>query len=224
MRYLIPFKIFILFMPAVVKAQQVRGDRYCEVVLAERNGFNVDLNIYLSHPLNFCSEEKFKKMDQTKIKNHRKVDRVLVNGPRYWVVDEFIKSKPMITKVEKFMGIDMRLAGKLTMSVVKAMSMQTDSYKERSIKRTAALRFEAGKPVYKLKSSEGKVYYMQSFTSQVQTLQQQDLKDLGVRLDLPRGWSYEVEILKKDLILPSVNSEARVVQDNLKNTYTKKEL
>jgi hypothetical protein len=45
-----------------------------------------------------------------------------------------------------------------------------------------------------------------------------DLRSLGGRLDLPRGWVYRSRVLKRDLTLRAQGS-ATIIQDDLTNTY-----
>ena len=45
-----------------------------------------------------------------------------------------------------------------------------------------------------------------------------DLRSLGARLELPRGWAFRTRRLKRDLTLRA-NGEATIVQDDLQNTY-----
>ncbi len=46
-----------------------------------------------------------------------------------------------------------------------------------------------------------------------------DLAGLGSRLALPDGWSCRSEVLDRDLVVQPVNGTARIVQDDLENTY-----
>jgi hypothetical protein len=51
------------------------------------------------------------------------------------------------------------------------------------------------------------------------TLSYADLPNLGTKLKLPPGWTYRTKVLDRDLGLGTINGLARVVQDDLENTY-----
>jgi hypothetical protein len=46
-----------------------------------------------------------------------------------------------------------------------------------------------------------------------------DLEKLGDKLKLPKGWKYRVKVLDQDLHIGAIKGVARVVQDDLENTY-----
>ena len=47
----------------------------------------------------------------------------------------------------------------------------------------------------------------------------EDLKTLDKKLKLAPGWKYRVKVLDQDLTIKAVNGKARIVQDELENTY-----
>ena len=46
-----------------------------------------------------------------------------------------------------------------------------------------------------------------------------DLKTLDKKLKLPSGWKYRVKVLEEDLGIGAIDGVARVVQDDLEDTY-----
>ncbi len=46
-----------------------------------------------------------------------------------------------------------------------------------------------------------------------------DLQKLGTKLKLASGWRFRVAVLDRDLEIQAVNGVARIVQDDLENTY-----
>ena len=46
-----------------------------------------------------------------------------------------------------------------------------------------------------------------------------DLKNLGSKLKLAPGWKFQVKVLDRDLEIQAINGVARIVQDDLENTY-----
>jgi hypothetical protein len=60
---------------------------------------------------------------------------------------------------------------------------------------------------------------MQSYAEIVDPgLRMADLANLGSRLKLPRGWTFRTRVLSNPLTV-TATGEARVVQDELENTY-----
>lgn len=61
---------------------------------------------------------------------------------------------------------------------------------------------------------------MKSYTDFVdKSLKYESLETLDKKLKLPLGWSYRVRVLEQDLILRPFKGIARIVQDELQNTY-----
>jgi len=52
------------------------------------------------------------------------------------------------------------------------------------------------------------------------TLSRADLPGLASRLALPAGWTYRVRTLTAPLVVATATSAARVLQDNLENSYS----
>jgi hypothetical protein len=93
-------------------------------------------------------------------------------------------------------------------------------YTLNSVDRTV-FSFDAGRTVYELTGPDGTKYVMQSWSQQVEpTLSEADLSTLGDRLHLPAGWSYAARTLAAPLRVVTTSSTAKVVQDDLKNTYS----
>jgi hypothetical protein len=92
-------------------------------------------------------------------------------------------------------------------------------YTEHIVNRRTQFIFDVGEPVYELVSSSGAVYVMQSYAEIVDPgLRMADLANLGSRLKLPRGWTFRTRVLSNTLTV-TATGEARVVQDELENTY-----
>jgi len=61
---------------------------------------------------------------------------------------------------------------------------------------------------------------MQAYSLMVDPDQTYDsLKELGNKLKLPAGWKFRVNVLDQDLTIRAVDGIARIVQDDLENTY-----
>ena len=53
-----------------------------------------------------------------------------------------------------------------------------------------------------------------------QTLNADNLKDIGARLKMPEGWSYRTRILDEEIVVDTTETQATVLQDELENSYT----
>jgi hypothetical protein len=63
---------------------------------------------------------------------------------------------------------------------------------------------------------------MQSWSQQVDpTLEESDLSGLGERLELPDGWTFRSLTLTEELRVETVEADAVVLQDDLRNSYSK---
>jgi hypothetical protein len=94
-------------------------------------------------------------------------------------------------------------------------------YREETINRDTLYLFKARQPVFMLKAPDGARYAMQAYAHIIdKTLTYNDLPALGGKLELPSGWTYSVTTPDNDLRL-GASGKARVVQDDLDNTYQK---
>ena len=78
-----------------------------------------------------------------------------------------------------------------------------------------------GSTVYELVAPDGTTYVMQSWSQQVDpTLDEAGLAELASRLQLPSGWSYRVRVLGEALQVDTTDTDAVVLQDELRNSYS----
>jgi hypothetical protein len=92
------------------------------------------------------------------------------------------------------------------------------------VARSTVYVFEAGKDVYELTAPGGARCVMQSYALSVDpTLTPADLLNPGSRLNLPDGWSFQARQPEAEWVV-RVNGEARVIQDELENTYQRVEV
>ena len=92
-------------------------------------------------------------------------------------------------------------------------------YSEQPVLRTTVYVYDTGRQVYELVAPDGTTYVMQSYSLQIDpTLTEAVLPRLGERLNLPEGWRYRARHLDHEWTL-GVEGEARVVQDELENSY-----
>ena len=89
------------------------------------------------------------------------------------------------------------------------------------VTRRSVFEFDAGRTVNELLSSDGNRWVMQTWSQQKDpSLTAADLATLGNRLELPAGWRYETRRLERPLRIDTTVDAARVLQDNLGNSYS----
>jgi hypothetical protein len=168
--------------------------------------------------LSDCPDEQWTALDATAIKAaHEGVLFVLLNGPRYWLMDAIEKKSSGPQETETFGGIEMFLAATVDLGPIPP---DLAPYTERTVARETVFEFAKGDLVYELTDPAGRTFVMQSYSQQSDpTLTQDTLAQLGARIDVPTGWSFAVRTLDETLHVLAPNSEAVVVQDELSNTY-----
>lgn len=187
---------------------------YNEVLLAYRSWFNFKVIIY-NDLNNVLSDNEFSALDFDAIKKSTGATLVIPNGYRYWVLDKIEGTK--IAPRRTLDNHEFLVPGFVTISVLDAISRKP--YKPKTVNRDTIYTYFANTKVYRLIDPSGKVYTMQSATRAIdrnQTIDQLD--QLGSKLSLPSGWSFRIDVLEKDLILPS-NGQTQIIQDEFQNTY-----
>ncbi len=203
---------------ATGSVEDVRGDRYCEVLIGHLEGSTVHVDVYNTYLLNDCPEDAWKALDTAKIKADFAADAVVLNGPRYWLMDAFENSKVIDATPVTFGALEMRLSGKVDVDVADAMAGEK-AYVPRTVARTTSWVYDAGKPVYELVDPQGQVFDMQSYSVQEAPQTEASLADLAGSLALPAGWSFQTRTLDAPLTVTAVGGMATIVQDDLSNTY-----
>ena len=144
---------------------------------------------------------------------------VLLNGPRYFLMDSITASGS--TKAgEKIEAGGLELTERATIDVG-LLDLLHRPYREQTINRDTVYRFKAGLPVHMLEASDGSRYAMQAYSQIVdKTLTYDQLDALGSKLKLPSGWRYTTTTPDQDLVL-GAQGKATVIQDDFDNTYQK---
>jgi hypothetical protein len=195
----------------------VRGDRYCEILIGKLAGTSVHVEVYNTYLLNDCPDQAWASIDPNQIKAQEKAAAVILNGPRYWVMDGFEGSSFVDATPRTFGGLEMRLAG--TLDLPPSQASGDVPYAPRTVARTTTWVYGAGQRVYELVDPSGRVFDMQSYSVQKAPQTMESLAALGAKLALPAGWTYRSRVLDADLRVTAVNGQATVVQDDLANTY-----
>lgn len=187
--------------------------------MGKRNWLQLEVGVFNTQGLNLCPEAQWKSLSKESIAKIHDASFVLLNGPRYWMMDEIQAAGATINGVkESFGGIEMNLRATIDLSLFKQL-IGSKHYTPNQITRTTNFIYKAGSPIYELTSPAGDVYVMQSYSQIVESsLSMQDLSLLDKQLKLPAGWVYSSRLLEKDLSLIA-NGIAYVLQDNLSNSY-----
>lgn len=197
--------------------ESIRGNRYCEVLVAFLEAGSVEAQVWGTQGLNDCPESAWATVDADAVRDAFGATGAVLNGPRHWLVDEATAEIPSGSP-RLFGTLEMRLLATLTLGPGMTSAMP---YVERTIRRDSQFTFHAGSEVYELIAPGGSVYVMQSYARIADPdLSASDLPGLGARLALPDGWQYRARTLDAPIVV-STPGEATVVQDELQNTYSR---
>jgi hypothetical protein len=197
----------------------VRNARYCEIIPVVRDGFHLTATVYNTLGLNDCPPAIWDAISEEAMKQRFGALTVLLNGPRYFIMDS-IKSSGATKDGKTIEAGGLQLTERATIDVG-LLDLLHRPYRQQIINRDTLYMFKAGRPVFMLEAADGSRYVMQAYSQIVdKTLGYDDLPTLGARLKLPDGWSYASSVPDKDLVL-GAQGKATVVQDELENTYQK---
>lgn len=197
----------------------MRGERYCEVLLITMNNGSATGEVWNTYPLNDCPQATWETLDAAAIATENNVPIARLNGPRYWLMNSVEKAGGVAELPRKdFGGLEMyRQATVEIGSLIEAAK----PYQPRAVDRTASFNYDTGARIYELTTAEGATYVMQTYSVQNDpTLTEAQLTDLGSRLALPEGWTYSSRILDAPLKVQTTTTAANVLQDDLGNSYS----
>lgn len=202
---------------ALPAAESMRGKRYCEFLLLNPTANGIEATVYNSFPLGDCPDEQWSAIDPPAVAAAEGAVFALANGPRYWLMDSVGRdTSDVITKT--LGGIAMNRYATVTITDPKSVGIPFTTQK---VDRKSTFTFFAGSEVYLLVDPDGRRFVMQSWSQQRDPdLEEADLAGLASRLELPTGWSYEVEQLTEDLVVGADRAVAEVLQDDLQNSYS----
>lgn len=202
---------------SIAAKSDVRGSRYGEVFAVARRGFQLESRVYNTFGLNDCPTARWNALDTEALTKELGVDGVVLNGPRWWLMDA-IETPHVKQEIVTLGGLQMRLVASMRIPLSR-LAKGRSPYTESTIQRTTSWLFRGGAPVFELTAADGRIYVMQSYSTAIDAdLSQEQLPTLGGRLGLPAGWRYAMRILDEDLHL-RVDGEAIILQDDLQNTY-----
>lgn len=196
----------------------VRGSRYCELLFLAATSAGIQATVFGTQGLSYCPDEAWRAIDTAALATETGSLFVLPNGPRIWLVDRVEKADLDTSERQTFGGLEMnRLA---TVSITDPSSMGTP-YTWQEVDRRTVFTFAAGSTEYFLVDPDGHRYVMQALSQQIDpAIDEQSLATLGERLALPSGWTYSSEVLSEDLVIETMDTPARVLQDEFRNSYS----
>ena len=199
--------------------RNMRGDRYCEVLLLTVANGTASADVYNTYPLNDCPEAIWVTLDAGAIATANGATLAMLNGPRYWLMNA-VEKQGVVAELPKqdFGGLEMYRQANVN---VGSMAAATKPYIPHAVDRSTVFVFDAGQRVYELHTADGTTYVMQTFSQQKDpTLTEAQLTDLGQRLTLPEGWTYSSRVLDQSLRIATTDVPAQVLQDDLGNSYS----
>jgi hypothetical protein len=203
----------------VSHATNLRGVRYCEILVVTGTAANIRAAVYNTAGLNDCPEAQWNALKPDTIKKQFNAVAVIMNGPRYFLMDSNALANP--GQAATFGELGTHLVATLNLPAGSLLTgLKRIPYTENSVDRDTQYVFLAGKPIFELVAPDGKEYVMQSYAQTVDpTLNEAALSTLAERLKLPANWTYRVKTLEADLLLRTVGGKAHVIQDDFENTY-----
>jgi len=199
-------------------AGSIRGERYCEFLLITPTGAGLVAEVYATFPLNNCPAEVWDAVDTVEVAASAAVPLAIANGPRYWLIDTVSRVTTDDVVRRDLGGLAMNRYATVEIA---DRQLAEQRYTAQAVDRRAIMTFGAGSEIYVLVAPDGNEYAMQSFSQQVDSgLTEAALATLGGRLNLPIGWRYEVRVPDDDLVIDFGDQPARVLQDELQNSYS----
>lgn len=199
---------------------RMHGARYGEVLVVSGHLPHLEASVYSTIGLSDCPEDRWRALDPAAIKREHGARAVVLNGPRYFLMDRVSIANPG-REIVRFGTLDMRRLASVRIPLRRLVggSMRQQPYSEVEVVRDTTYVYDAGREIYRLVDPRGRAYVMQTYSLMVDSsLTASALPALGARLRLPAGWRYEVEILAHELVL-TVHGTAYLVQDDLTNSY-----
>ena len=147
----------------------------------------IEAQVWGTQGINDCPAADWATVDSAAIRTETRATAVVLNGPRYWVIDRATGEIPAGSS-RLFGTLEMRQLATLSVPVG---AVSSTPYAERTVNRDSEFEFRAGAEVYELLAPNGAIYVMESYAQIVDpTLEESALAGLGARLELPTGWTF----------------------------------
>ncbi len=198
--------------------------RYCELFLISGQPGHLSADFYNTLGLDTCDPEKLKAIDGPAEAEKFGAHALFKNGPRFFVCDRTVVilggSEDMFSKTVDFGGIKARFSGHVILPPDFGKSKTSVAYQPTIVHRNTQWVYLKGSKIFILDDPDGHPWIMQASAAIVDSkLTPKQLPKLGSVLKPAPGWKYRVVTLDKDLTVQPVNGTAKIVQDELQNTY-----
>ena len=196
----------------------VRGSQYCELLFLAPVDGTIRVTVYGTQGLSYCPDEAWRSIDTAALAADEGALFVLPNGPRGWLVDAVRKDDIDPSERRTFGELEMNRLASITITDPTGIGQR---YTWQEVDRRSVFTFAAGSTEFFLTDAEGRRYVMQAWSEQADpSMSEESLPSLGERLTLPEGWTYSVEVLEEDLVVDTMDTPARVLQDEYMNSYS----
>lgn len=213
-----------------------RDTAWCEITVVRGTRSNVPAQRYAqlydttatSGPEGGCPADAFAAIDGSRLAAALDADEVYLNptpqiARRHWVMDELRVYR--VGETVDFAGVAATWVG--AMPAEQLRNAVSAPYAVVEMHLESRYVYKKGSTVFLLRSpagknNGGKTWVMQSYTTEVDAeLTFESLTELGDRLNLPAGWTFETQRLAKDLTVDPRNAygNAHIVRDDLHNIY-----
>lgn len=137
---------------------------------------------------------------------------------RHWVMDQLWVYA--VGETVDFDGVAATWVASMSPSMMLAATAEPMTPVE--IHRRSKYLFSKGSQVFLMRAPDKKVWVMQSYATEVDpALTYDKLPQLGSRLKLPAGWTFEAKTLTEDLTIDPRNADgvAHIIRDPFHNVY-----
>ena len=175
--------------------------------------------VYNTTGLNRCPTEQFEAIDVDALRVETHSDVVWKNPRRFWMQDHL--QVVLVDEPAEFQGLAFNCVAKMSMpaNFDPAVGQSGMAYAPMQIRRRSVYEYDAGRPVFMLRSPDGITWVMQTYTTHIDgTLTESDLPRLAERLQLPAGWEFKAKKLDRELVVDT-KGLAHIVPDDLENMY-----
>ncbi len=210
-----------------VHTPNARNYAYCEIAPIIETSHGIFAQFYNTTgtigPSGGCPAAAFAAIDAKKLGERLSTKIVYMNptpqsARRHWVMDEnwvFAAGETV-----DFDGV--AATWMASMSPPMLLSTIAAPMTPVEIHRQSKYLYRKGSQVFLMRTPDGKAYVMQSYATEVdKSLTFEQLPQLGAKLKLPAGWSFEAKTLTEDLTIDprNANGVAHIIRDSLHNVY-----
>jgi hypothetical protein len=187
--------------------EPTRGLRYVELFAVGPEW----IMVYNSIGLSDGPPELWDALDEEAAAEQLGVDKVVKNGPHWWMADKATISFGI--EETTVGGIGFRKVARLPAFVAKTGAVEPPPYNVLQANKTGVNVYRASQLVYELVSPDGKAFVLQSTN-----VPPDELATLDDRLHPAEGWQFRTRTLDEDWKI-AMQGKVKVVADELKNIY-----